>query len=405
MAKVITKKVNERLLFEKLRRMAEYRTPVTFLGCPEALRIIRYERIDASLIAPTDPEMHNGVRIGGIDQPSVNEFKRRIEAGSYDPFIEEPPCVTLLPKNHPLYKKGYRYQKADGHHRVEAHIQLGIDMIEVAVVEFLPARGENAEFWRIAFMIEKNDPKKGRFHRKASTNEDLEQSQSLLLAHASIPEITLTKKNEEDDAALRKIAEAEERAQKYADLMGITAVSKIRDIKNSILRAANDPNVDKHVVHYYTEHFWKKHIAEVCADHNIDSDNLLTRPYYRMDDDCSRDDYTQFIRLMRAGMEDTDNLKGMAFFGEVKDCPLDADVYATRRRKSRLVENMINYIREMNDWLSNEHNRKAIMAVPMYWLTQTFTETKKLGTGYAGPIDLVTGQVTAIKKPKRKKGK
>lgn len=397
-------KVNEKLLFEKLRRMPEYRTPVTFLGCPEALRIIRYERIDTSLIAPNDPEIHNGVRIGGIDQSSVNDFKQRIEAGSYDPFIDEPPCVTFLPKNHKLYKKGYRYQKSDGHHRIEAHLQLGIDMVEVAIVEFLPARGETAEFWRIAFMIEKNDPKKGRFHRKASTNEDLEKAQSLLLAYASIPEITI-KKNNEDDAALRKIADAEERAQNYAKLMGITAVSKIRDIKNSILRAANDPNVDKHVVHYYTEHYWKKHITELCTDHNIDPDNLLTRPYYRMDDDCSRDDYTQFIRLIRAGMENVDNLKHMAFFGEVKDCPLDVDVYATRRRKSRLVDNMINFIREMNDWLSNERNRKAIQAVQMYWLTQTFAETKKLGTGYAGPVDPITGQVTAIKKSKRKKGK
>jgi hypothetical protein len=397
-------KVNERLLFEKLRRMPEYRTPVTFLGCPEALRIIKYERIDVSLIAPTDPELHNGVRVGVIDQSSVNDFKRRIEAGSYDPFIEEPPCVTLLSKNHKLYKKGYRYQKSDGHHRVEAHIQLGIDMIEVAIVEFLPARGEKAEFWRIAFMIEKNDPKKGRFHRKASTNEDLEQAQSLLLAHASIPEITV-KKNDENDAALRKIAEAEERAKNYANLMGMTAVSKIRDIKNSILRAANDPDVDKHLVHYYTEHYWKKHITELCTEHNIDSDNLLVRPYYRMDDDCSRDDYTQFIRLIRAGMENVDNLKYMAFLGEVKDCPLDVDVYATRRRKSRLVENMINFIREMNEWLSNERNRKAIQAVQMYWLTQTFTETKKLGTGYAGPVDPITGQVAVIKKSKRKKGK
>jgi hypothetical protein len=150
MSKVITKKVNERLLFEKLRRMPEYRTPVTFLGCPDALKVIEYVCIDSNLIAPTDPEMHNGVRIGGIDQTSVNEFKRRIEAGSYDPFYEEPPCVTLLPKNHPLYKKGYRYQKADGHHRIEAHIQLGIQMVEVAIVEFLPANNQTAEFWRIA---------------------------------------------------------------------------------------------------------------------------------------------------------------------------------------------------------------------------------------------------------------
>jgi hypothetical protein len=254
-------------------------------------------------------------------------------------------------------------------------------------------------------MIEKNDPKKGRFHRKASTNEDLEQAKNLLLANSV--KNSAPAKNTEDNEFIQTRLRIEAEAKKLADLLGVSAVSQIRDIEESLLRAEveNDPNIMKHVVHYYTDHYWSKYANEISELHGIDRNNLLDRPYYRKDDDCSRDDYTQFIRLMQAGMEDVDNLKEMMLFGQVKDCPTDIDVYATRRRKSRLVENMINYIREMYEWVSDEHNHKALTSVPMYWLTQTYAETKKYGTGYMGPIDYVTGQVVAIKKNKTKTGK
>jgi len=398
-----TKKFDSRLRFEELRKLPENRTPVTFLGCPTALKVVKYDCIDMNRIAPTDPELHNGVRIGGIDQMSVNEFVRRIEAGSYDPFIEEPPCVTLLPKTHPMYKEGYRYQTADGHHRIEAHIQLSINKIEVAIIEFLPMQGETSEFWRIAFMIEKNDPKKGRFHRKASTNEDLEQAKNLLLATATTKVID-TPTEQDGEYVKTKLRIATE-AQKLADLLGVSAVSQIRDIEESLFRAAanNDSDIMKHVVHYYSDYHWNKHIVEVCTKHSLHPDNLLVRPYYRKDADCSRDDYNQFIQLVTEGMKDIDNLKGMAMFGQVRDCTTDKDVYATRKRKLLLVDNMVKYIEQLHTWLNVKRNYKAITAVPMYFLTQTYTETKKYGTGYVGTVDSDTGQVTSTKKPKKGK--
>lgn len=395
MTKTVTAVSNDNEHEEYLRLRKKFRVVPTFIACPEAMEIIRFETIDLSLIAPVTPETHDGVRVNGVNQESVNEFKSRIEDGLYDPIGEEPPCVTPLLKGDTVYRKGYRYRMVDGHTRREAHVQLDLETIDVAVVKFHDARGESAEYWRLVFMAEKNNPKKRKFHSQPTTPKDEEQI-ALLVTAAASKKVNTTEETA-DDSSYKYV---EQKTQEIANDLGITSTSGVTSIRDSVVRsvAKNDPNVLKYVVHHYTSYYVGKYKDIFCDEYGYDSSNLIDRPFYKEDDMRSRDDYNSFKKLLDAAMDNLENLKEMAFFGRTgPDCKNDKDVYIARKRKVKLVQSMIDYIDEAHKWLSVKKNRTALLNVPYYWMAQTY------GDGEVGElfnIDPTTGKRLITKKGK-----
>lgn len=381
-----------------LRLQRKFRTTPTFIACPEAMEVVGFDTIDLSLIAPVTPETHDGVRVNGVSQDSVNEFKFRIENGMYDPITEEPPCVMELPKDSSAYRKGYRYRMVDGHTRREAHVQLGLDTIEVAILKFHDVRNESAEYWRLVFMAEKNNPKLRKFHSQPTNSADEEQIAKLVTAAAAKNiEIQLSEDTVTEDESFKYV---EKKTQEIAKDLGITSVSGIASIRDSVVRsvAKNDPNVLKYVVHHYTTYYVNKYMDDFCDKYGYDSSNIIERPFYLKDVMCSRDDFTNFKKLIDAGMDDIDNLKEMAFFGRTgPDCKSERDVYMARKRKMKLVQSMIDYIEKMYQWLSVEKNRTALLNVPYYWMSQTYGDAE---VGEVFKVDPTTGKMVTSKKGK-----
>lgn len=377
--------------FQLARR--QYRKKPTLKQCPDAMELIRFDTIDLSLIAPIDHEHSNIVRVEVINQHSVQKFKNRIDNGSYDPIDNVPPCVMELTKNSEFYRKGYRYRMVDGHTRREAHVQLGVETMEVAVVRFFPKDGKSANFWRITFMAQRNDEDEDPFHSKPSTPDDKVQAAKSLIAAAK----ETADNTDEDIATSDRLERISTRTHEIVEMLKITAKSHRDAVYDAVLRAeaANDPDVLKHVVHHYIPYYLNKHIDEFCESKGYDRDNLLVRPFYLKDEMCSRDDYNNFKQLMDVGMDDVEQLKHMAFFGTTADCQNATDVYTARRRKSKLVESMIEYIEKMHAWLSIPKNRKAILSVSQYWLTQTHEEPE---IGFIGKINPKTGKMITSKK-------
>jgi hypothetical protein len=286
----------------------------------------------------------------------------------------------------------------DGHTRREAHVQLDLETIDVAVVKFHDARGESAEYWRLVFMAEKNNPKKRKFHSQPTTPKDEEQI-ALLVTAAASKKVDIVPAQEEtpDDASYKYV---EQKTQEIANDLGITSTSGVASIRDSVVRsvAKNDPNVLKYVVHHYTTYYIGKYKDTFCDEYGYDSGNLIDRPFYKEDDMRSRDDYNSFKKLLDAGMDSLDNLKEMAFFGRTgPDCKNDKDVYIARKRKVKLVQSMIDYIEEVHTWLSVKKNRTALLNVPFYWMAQTY------GDGEVG--ELFTVDPTTGKRVTTKKGK
>lgn len=377
--------------FMRLRR--KYRVVPNFEACSDAFEVLRFDTIDLSLIAPITPETHDGVRVNGVSQHSVNEFKSRIEDGLYDPIGEEPPCITELPKDSSAYRKGYRYRMADGHTRREAHVQLDMETIEVAVVKFHDACGESADYWRLVFMAEKNNPKKRKFHQEPTSAKDEEQIAMLVTAAAS-KKVDTTSVGEED-ASYKYV---EKRTAEIAKDLGIVSVSGIASIRDSVVRAVakNDPNVLKYVVHHYTDYYVTKYTDTFCEEYGYESDNVIVRPFYKKDEMLSRDDYNNFKFITEVAMDNIDNLKDMAFLGRTgPDCKTEGDVYIARKRKTKLIPSMIDWIDEMHKFYSVKKNRDAVLNMPMYWMSQTYNDAE---VGEAFKVNPTTGKMLTTKK-------
>lgn len=386
---------SDREEYERLRK--KFRKTPVLSQCPEALEIVRFDTIKLSLIAPVDQELHNGVRVDGIPQDSVQQFKIRIENGEYDPVEFTPPCVMELTKDNKFYREGYRYRMVDGHTRREAHVQLSVETMDVAVVKFHAAKDKSADFWRITFMAQRNDGGTERYHSKPSTPEDKVQTAKLLIAAAQ----QTAPKTKEQLAVQERLDHINNRTQEIISLLNITAKSQRTAVYDAVVRAeaANDSDILKHVVHHYIPYYWNKYIEEFCNTEGYDEENLLQRPFYLTDEACSRDDYTQFNRLIQMGMDNIDNLNNVAFFGTTAECKNATDVYTARRRKSKLVENMIDHVTRMYEWLNVPKHREAMLAVPMYWLTQTYEEPT---IGTVIQVDPTTGKHITKKKSTKK---
>ena len=99
-------------------------------------------------------------------------------------------------------------------------------------------------------------------------------------------------------------------------------------------------------------------------------------------------------------MNDLENLKRVAFLGTVADCSVIDEVYQTRKQKSQLVQNMIDCINRLHTWLGDKKNRDALLAVPMYWLSQTH-EDPEIGSTFK--VDSTTGKRVGKKVTSKKR--
>lgn len=341
----------------------------TFEKCPAAMEWLRFDTIELTLIVPEGLDADNGVRAAGIDQESVNAWKRRIESHKYNPIKYEPPVVMELAPSSAQYKKGYRYRLLDGHHRREALAQLGIESLRVQVVQFHAHDGQSAEYWRIAFMAEKNDPENDEFFRLPSNPDDKKQTAKLLVA------ASYTKNDEdESDAAHVQMEEAKRRAAQIAKDLGITTKREKEEILETVLNAHAEQNADirKLIVRTYVDYQMKKQLNALCKTKKLSPDSGLVRKYYLGDPFCSRFDYDQVSKLLDTGMTNIADLKRMYLVGQVTHTTTMTadDVVRERKRKVNMVEEFITFIQQAAEWLAVEKNRTAICNVPFYWAPQ-----------------------------------
>lgn len=337
----------------------------TFEKCPRAMEWIRFDTIDLALIVPEGLDADNGVRAMGINQESVNAWKRRIESNKYNPIKYEPPVVTELAPGSALYKKGYRYRLLDGHHRKEALAQLDVETLRVQVVQFRAYDGKSSEYWRIAFMAEKNDPENDEFFRLPSSADDLKQTAKLMVATSSNVEST-------DDTAQMQMDEAKRLAAQIAKDIGVTTKKEKEEILNTVLRTSAEKNADIRnlIVRTYVDYQMKKQTAALCKAKKLQPDSGLVRKFYVGDPFCSRFDYDQLSKLLAAGMSNVADLKRMFIVGQVADHDSPEDVVRERKRKIRMVEEFVTFIEQAAEWLAVEKNRTAICNVPFYWAPQ-----------------------------------
>jgi hypothetical protein len=337
----------------------------TFEKCPHAMEWVRFDTIALALIVPEGLDADNGVRAMGINQDSVNAWKRRIESNKYNPIKYEPPVVTELAPSSALYKKGYRYRLLDGHHRKEALAQLDVESLRVQVVQFRAYDGKSSEYWRIAFMAEKNDPENDEFFRLPSSSDDKVQTAKLLVATSSNVESA-------DDTAQMQMDEAKRLAAEIAKDIGVTTKKEREEILNTVLRTSAEKNADIRnlIVRTYVDYQMKKQTATLCKTKKLSPENGLVRKFYVGDPFCSRFDYDQLSKLLAAGMSDVADLKRMFIVGQVADHDSPEDVVRERKRKIRMVEEFVTFIEQAAEWLTVEKNRTAICNVPFYWAPQ-----------------------------------
>jgi hypothetical protein len=366
---------------EYLAMQKEFKKPVGFLACPEAMEFDKFDTIPLSLIAPLSRETHNGVRVKGVDDRSVQQFMYRIQNGMYDPITEDPPCVVPLPKNSPLYKEGYRYRMADGNTRREAHVRLNLSTMFVAIIRFTDARNKTAKFWLYSFMSEKNDPTKTKHHRLPSSDEDKEQQARLLIAEST--NVTYESLKEEADTII--------------DMLGIKIKSQRDTIYQVVLHAAqqHNPKIYADIVLPYTKQHRDTHVKQFCKEIGVAEDDVLIRDFYKNDDMCSRFDFDQFDRLMREGMEDINSLSSMCIVGTTKECKDSDEVKEVRKLKTQLISRFIEWIDERYHWLQVKKNRDTLTSVPVYWLSQTADDPQ---VGSIFTVDSKTGAAQHIKK-------
>lgn len=354
----------------------------TFTKCPAAMEWIRFDTIDLALIVPEGLDADNGVRAAGINQESVNAWKRRIESNKYNPIKHEPPVVSELAPTSAMYKKGYRYRLLDGHHRREALAQLGVESLRVQVVQFHAHDGQSAEYWRIAFMAEKNDPENDEFFRLPSNPDDKKQTAKLLVAASYTPQ-----DESATDAAHLQMEEAKRRAAQIAKDLGVTTKREKEEILETVLSAHAEKNSDirKLIVRSYVDYQMNKQVTTLCKSKKLVAEDALVRKYYVGDPFCSRFDYDQVSKLLAAGMTNPADLKHMFLVGQVtkKDSMPTADeVVRERKRKINMVDEFITFIQNAAEWLQVDKNRAAVRNVPFYWVPQVVED------GDTGPFQI-----------------
>lgn len=340
------------------------RPAVTFKACPEAMEFIRFDTIDLSLIAPLSKETHNGVRVKGPSDWSVNRFMDLITLGAYDPIKHAPPCVIPLPKSSSLYKEGYRYRMGDGHTRRDAHFRLGLDKMDVAVVKFKSVHGVPSDYWMYTFMLEKNTEEGSDYQQEYATSQDKIQTAKLLLAQAlkgrAIPSYDELK--ELVAIVIRHTVMRKKKEKKAA--MDI-AVSMVRDMQNGNTDTLGD------IVLPYTNQRIADQVKKFCKAKGVEPENVLTRKFNKNDVMGSRFDFDQFIYLVKLGMANPDFLKDMYIVGTVVDCDYASEVKDTRKRKNNMLPFFTDYILTIAQWLSVPKNRKLLESVGIFWTAQT----------------------------------
>jgi hypothetical protein len=366
---------------EYLAMQKEFKKPVGFLACPEAMEFHKFDTIPLSLIAPLSRETHNGVRVKGVDDGSVQQFMHRIQNDMYDPITEDPPCVVPLPRNSPLYKEGYRYRMADGNTRREAHVRLNLSTMFVAIIKFKDARNKTAKFWLYSFMAEKNNPTKTKHHRLPSSDEDKVQQAKILIAEST--NVTYESVKELVDNLIDQLGV---RTKAHREVVYDAAIRGIQQ---------NNPKIYADIVLPYTKQTRDTHVKQFCKDNGITKDDVLVRNFYKDDDMCSRFDFDQFDRLLREGMEDINSLSSMCIVGTTTNCKDSDEVKETRRLKAKLIPHFIEWVWERYHWLKVKKNRDALMNVSVYWLSQTADDPP---VGSIFTVDSKTGSAQHIKK-------
>lgn len=362
----------------------EFKEPVKFKACAEAMTFLGYGTVKLSEIAPISREFHDGVRIDGVDDTSVRSFMMNIEDGSYDPVADmvDPPCVVALPKDSAAYKKGYRYRMSDGFTRCEAHRRLKMKTMEVAFVEFHDANGQTAEYWMLAFMIEKNDESQSRFHRKASNEKDQIQQARLLITNAM-------KHNPASDLDELKVIFKD--AIRFASIRKKAAKEEVWTFAINLFNKKNPDDALGDIVHPYTKQSVAEHVHALCMVENIDISDVLTRKITHGDPLGSRFDFDQVNYLINIGMEDAKSLKNKRIVATVTECDYQHEVKETRALKSDMITFFIDRHLAQAEWLRK--NRKLVEAVPVLFMSQTSDDPEE---GSIFTVDPDTGDADTI---------
>jgi hypothetical protein len=363
----------------------KFKKPVKFKACPEAMNFLGYGTVKLSEVAPISREFTDGVRIDGVDDSSVRTFMDHIQNGTYDPIADiiDPPCVVAIPKNTSAYKKGYRYRMSDGFTRCEAHRRLKAETMEVAFIEFKEARGESANYWMIAFMIEKNDETQSTYHRKSSNPADQVQQARLLITDSmkNNPPIDL-----EDLKAIFKDAIKLSRIRKKSlkEDVWIFAINLFNK-KNP-----NDTLGD--IVHPYTKQSIAEHVHDLCTVEGIQLTDVLTRKIDKEDRMASRFDFDQVDYLINIGMENPKSLKDKRIVGVIVGADYQHEVKEARARKSCMISFYIDRFLKQAEWLKK--NRKLVEEIPVLFLSQTSDDPTE---GSIFTVDPNTGNAVTVK--------
>ncbi len=361
--------------------------------CPDAMQWLRFEEVPLSQIVPlhykskkSKRRANNWVRAKGIDNKSVNIWKKRIEDGEYDAVLFPPPALVPVLPHEPEYADGYRYRMADGHHRREAMSQLDIETMRAQIVTFRDFNGKSADYWQITFMRQRNDPKYSQYYSKENSNDDTEQTIILLVAE-TVKRIPATATFDEIKAI----------ADEIAFDMDITKKKEKAEILSRVLQSlrSDNPDIQKMIVRSYLPYQVKSMTKKFSKKHKLDEENALIRKFYVGDAFCSRFDYDQVYALLTAGMRDIEELKQMYIIGEVTEWDHPDDVSLERKRKIKMIPKFVEFIRAAAKWLDNQKNYTAICNTPFYWIPQVDVDGEDMSPF---EVDPTTGFKKSTKK-------
>lgn len=364
----------------------EFKEPVKFKGCPDAMKFLGYGTVKLAEVAPISREFHDGVRVDGVDDASVRTFMNHLEDGSYDPTADlvDPPCVVALPKNSAAYKDGYRYRMSDGFTRCEAHRRLDMETMEVAFIEFHDAEGETAAYWMLAFMIEKNDPKKRPYHSVTSTEQDQLQQARLLIT---------TSMNSNPPKTLDELKVVKDNALRLTGIRKNAEKTKVWDYAVNLFNTHNPDNALVDIVHPYTSRAKATHINELCKVRGIDDDDVLKRNFSWEDAMGSRYDFDQVDILMTIAMSTPTALKKKHIVGTISNADYQHKVKEGRARKSQMISFFVKKILRWAKWLENPKNRKLLESIPVLFFSQVSDDPED---GSIFTVDPKTGDAVTV---------
>ena len=162
--------------------------------CPDAMKFLGIEYIPMNRIRVE--KGGNKVRSTGTKRDGVKAFAKVMQSDRYKPTYYVPPVVERLAKNDPRRKNDdgkdqYWFILIAGHHRYEAHRALNKPEFYAQIVEFVSCNGETADYWRVAYQIEENNPEDKEYIRNDATNEDLAGAVAKLVEiHQATHEVT-----------------------------------------------------------------------------------------------------------------------------------------------------------------------------------------------------------------------